>query len=181
MTNLHRSCQKPFVSNLAPVALFTMVLVAVPALASGDEPEPDPHAHHHATGQTMAEDTGGQEGSMMDHCRAMMSHHHQMMEKNQAESERLESLMESVRSASGNAKLEAIETLLAELVADRTAAGGMMAGSPCPMMGAMMEHMGAMMGEGSSEGCPMMDKMMGSGDDGAATEGDDHSAHHPGG
>lgn len=183
MTTTHARNRSPLYGapTLALAIFLTGALLALPAAAGDGAEGEDPHPQHHAAEGGMMGDAGSMS---MDHCQAMKAHRQEMMEKRQAADAELDEMMEAVRSASGDAKLEAMEKLLGELVEQRSTMGGMMSGAPCPMMGSMMQHMSMMMGEmgeGAMEECPMMKKMMSQGDNPSESGGADHSAHHPGG
>lgn len=158
----------PFTAQLFLILLLAAVM-ALPAAAADDGLESEQHEHH-----AMSQQEGAPEqGTMMAMCQEMMSKRQQMMEKRQAMDEKLAELLDAVQSASGDAKVEAIEAVVEELVAQRRAMGSMMMEHHKAMMAHMMRHMDV----GGMEMCPMMKGMMSKGES-PETEAE-HSEHHP--
>lgn len=95
---------------------------------------------------------------MPQHCRQMMEHHQQMQQRATQMDQELETLVQRMNAAQGEAKVEATAAVVSELVEQRKAIGhGMM-----EMCSGMMGHMGDEAGEQSGMmSCPMMKGMMG--------------------
>lgn len=173
--------------------LFANVLglvIAAPLLVAGslaaERPEPSGQAHQTvvkpASERTAGEGHGrmmaGQQERMMDRCRAMMDRQRQMKEEFSAMGARLDELLEAMKEASGEEKVQAMEAVLEELVAQRSQRHGMMMANREETRRHMMEHMAAMheMGASMMERCPMMRGM----EDPVEEETEDpHAEHHP--
>jgi len=112
-----------------------------------------------------------EKGGMMEECQAMMQKHKEMMQKQGAMETELDSLVATMNSARGDAKIDAMAALLAKLVEQRKAMHGMMGEMQPMMMGHMARHM-EMGGSQGMMGCPMMKGMMGEESEGG------HEAHH---
>ena len=126
---------------------------------------------------------------MVDETQAasMMAERQKMMANMRAMDQKLNDLVAKMNTARGNDKVEAIATVVKELVAQRTQMREQMATMQTRMMDHMMEHMmsmqGGMMGMMNNRGqagamqpmsnCPMMKELS------KEAEDADHSAHHP--
>ena len=112
-----------------------------------------------AAGSGMALAQGGQmqpppPPATPDHS-AMMAQHQQMMAHLQAMDEKLDALMTTMHQATGDAKVEAMATVLDELVAQRREMVDMVQ-QHMPMM---MHHMEGMQGMHGMQGMPMGEGM----------------------
>jgi hypothetical protein len=108
------------------------------------------HQHQHP-GATAQAKPGS---AMADKCKAMMAEHEKMMADMNAADQRLDGLVATMNSATGQAKVDATAAVVSELVAQRKAMRDRMMSAEHGMMGHMMEHMQA--GKESMAMCPMM-------------------------
>lgn len=157
------------------ILLTLALLLTVSPLAGTAWSQEDAPPHRHG-----AMDASGDEAPAEMQKPQMMAHHQQMQEHMQAMDAELDQLLEEARSASGEAKVEALVDVVAKLVEQRKAMHRTMQHSMMPMMKhrEMMEKKGL-----SMEDCPMMKQMHAEPDtepeseEGGETD-DDHAAHH---
>lgn len=102
---------------------------------------------------------------MGEYCDRMTERHKSMMETRRKHTEKLNSLVESMKQASGDDRIEAMEDVVVELVNQHNRRGSMMMKSRHAMMKSMMSM--HRMDEGQRQqmmnrmqNCPMMKKMM---------------------
>ena len=100
---------------------------------------------------------------MMADCRSLMSAHREAKAEMKAAGEKLKSLVEVMAAAEGPAKMEAMEKVVSELVAQQQQTTSRMMAMQPRMMQHMMRHMQMGMSEGSQGdmACPMMEGMGG--------------------
>ena len=94
-------------------------------------------------------------------CQSMMAEHQKMMDEMKAMDARLDTLVQTMNSATGPAKVDATAAVVAELVSQRGTMRERMSGMQAGMMHHMMEHMQAGGAPGMTQ-CPMMKQMGGS-------------------
>lgn len=128
----------------------------------------------------MHENMSGEE--MNQFCDQMKERHQSMKKMRLKDQEELQELVETMKQASGDEKLEAIEETVLELVDQHQKRGKMMMKSKHSMMGSMMgmhrmddEQRQRMMNK--MQNCPMMKEMMGS-DQGKGTPMRSPAEHH---
>jgi hypothetical protein len=123
-------------ASTAVMALAAALMVLIgPSPASGQAQDP----------QATAPAPGGQD--MMAMRKNMMAMREKMMAEAKAGDARLQTLLDQMNAAAGNAKMDAMATLLAELTAQHRA-GQQRMGQMMP--GMMMEMMGMMEGMNSN-------------------------------
>lgn len=146
-------------SKIHEVAIVTslVAILSVPAIAQQAQTKP---AHGSMTMQEQ----------MPESCKAMMEKHQAMQTRMKEMDARLEEMVVAMRAATGAAKVERMESVIAEMVSQRMKMREQMQKMMPMMMHHMGEHMGAGMKMGSEamEKCPMM-KMHGK-----AAEGESH-------
>lgn len=138
-------------------AILGAVLLLVPSTGIGQQAPPaaaPPHQH----GQ-MQPAAKGQAGQMTMSCQQMMQGHQKMMEQMKAMDGRLDTLVQQMNSASGQAKVDATAAVVNELVSQRKTMREGMEGMQGRMMQHMAEHMQA--GGKGMTACPMMGQMSG--------------------
>ena len=91
---------------------------------------------------------------MSAHCKAMMAEHEKMMAEMKTTDQRLDDLVGKMNAASGQAKVNAVATVVTEIVAQRKTMRDRMMQMHQRMMSHMGEHMQA--GARSMAMCPMM-------------------------
>ena len=91
---------------------------------------------------------------MSAHCKAMMAEHEKMMAEMKTTDQRLDDLVGKMNAASGQAKVNAVATVVTEIVAQRKTMRDRMMQMHQRMMSHMGEHMQA--GAQSMAMCPMM-------------------------
>ena len=137
-------------------ASFVLALaLGVPAW-SGQAAQTPPAQHQHQPESQPAKP--GMQGKMTMDCQSMMAMHQKMMEEMKTMDARLDSLVQTMNSATGPAKVDATAAVVSELVSQRKTMRERMEGMQTGMMQHMMEHMQA----GGSQGmmqCPMMKNM----------------------
>lgn len=149
-------CMKTRFVGFLSAAIAIAVAMGAPAWAhQASQTPPPPHQQHHPESQ-MAKP--GMQGAMPMDCQAMMASHQKMMEDMKAMDARLDSLVQTMNSASGPAKVDATAAVVSELVSQRRTMRERMAGMQTGMMNHMMQHMQAGGGKGMME-CPMMKQM----------------------
>jgi hypothetical protein len=99
-------------------------------------------------------------GKMTMDCHAMMASRQKMMEDMKAMDAQLDTLVQKMNGATGQAKVDATAAVVAELVSQRKTMHERMASMQSGTMQHMMEHMQAGGGKGMMD-CPMMKKMGG--------------------
>jgi hypothetical protein len=160
----------------APAAIVVAVLFAGATVAQGQTVPP-------AGGQGQSQPSMTVDETQ---AKAMMAERQKMMESMRALDQKLNALVAKVNTTHGEAKIDAVATVVRELVAQRTQMHGQMEAMQTRMTNHMMQHMmsmqGGMMGMMNNRGqassmpsmsaCPMMQQLSKE----AAEE--DHSAHH---
>jgi hypothetical protein len=133
-----------------------------PVLASGAAAAVQQQAHqeHQPTAEQQAE--------LQKQEQQMMQMHQKMMADMKAMDDRLIALVATMKTATGDAKVDAITELVAAIVEQRTTMRDGMMGIHSQMMGHMMQHMAGGMSPEMQKmmaACPMMNmmKMMGTG------------------
>jgi hypothetical protein len=122
---------------------------------TGSQPSPPP------TGtQAPSKPMAGQHGKMTMDCQSMMAAHAKAMEQMKAMDAKLDTLVQSMNTATGPAKVDAVAAVVTELVSQRTTMRESMAHLQGGMMQHMMEHMQAGGPKGMMD-CPMMKEMGG--------------------
>lgn len=134
---------------LAPAFLFAM---SVP-LGAVQTPATQPPQHAQ---QQPAKP--GAAGKMTMDCQQMMQAHQKMMEQMKATDARLDTLVQQMNGATGQAKVDATAAVVSELVTQRKTMHEGMDSMQAKMMQHMMEHMQAG-GADAMMKCPMMQKM----------------------
>jgi hypothetical protein len=117
-------------------------------------PQPQHQAHRPASQQ---QEKPGTHGKMTMDCESMMAAHKKMMEGMNAMDARLDTLVQTMNSATGPAKMDATAAVVTELVSQRKAMRERMSGMQAAMMQHMMEH-----AQAGTTDCPMMKEMAGS-------------------
>lgn len=153
-----------------PNVLLSLVLIALlPTAAFAQEG----HDHSRMKADSEATDTSDTaEGHAC--CQNMMQMHQKMQKHVKAKDAELARLVEEMKSATGEAKVDAVAAALEELIDQHRSMHSMMMGqgSMNSMMMKMHQHMQSMGGEMDMSKCPMMQEMKMKSDDEA---GDDHS------
>ena len=162
------------------IAVLVAGVVAIGAYAQDKPASPaGTTMHEHEASGAMAGMKGSAMGSMMAEDKAMMTERQKMMAEMDAADARLADLVARMKTAEGPPKIDAMASVIGELVAQRKQMrGGMMSMGP-EMMKHMMAHMksGTVAGmEKSMAMCPMMQ-----GSDSPKAGESDHAGHHPGG
>ena len=115
-----------------PIAV-AIALFALPRIAAGQE-------HQH---QGAADCPAGQECPMQPDADAMQARHAAMMQQHEQAAARIQELQDRMHAATGEAKVEAVEALLDEMLAQQRAMHAMMMGMHHPTgMGEGMKHDG---------------------------------------
>jgi len=122
-----------------PVAL-AIALLALPRLATAQE---------HPPGHQVAPCPAGQECPRQPDHEAMQARHQAMMQQHEVAAARIQELQDGMHAATGEAKVEAIEALLDEMLAQQRAMHAMMMG--------MHQNAGGMKHEGMEESAPGAD------------------------
>jgi hypothetical protein len=126
------------IAILAVLSLFAAFAVSAPAHLHGQQPSQAEHEQHHpGTADQPAQAPPDQQASMM-----------KMMATMHANDQKLDDLVKTMKTAKGNAKVDAIAELLTTLVQDRRTMHESM--SNMSMMMNMMGSMGTMHGRGDS-------------------------------
>ena len=102
-----------------PVALV-LGLLATPRLAAGQEPETQPPSEHACP--------AGETCPMPPDHEGMEARHDAMMQMHEENAARLQELQDEMHAATGDAKVDAIEALLDEMLAQHRAMHAMMMG-----------------------------------------------------
>ena len=142
------------VIGLVLLVLFASSTSASAAQAGGTPQSPQ---HQHPGSQQEAT-TPGMQGKMTTDCQSMMAQHQKMMEEMNGMDARLDMLVQAMNSATGTAKVDAIGSVVVELVSQRKAMRERMSGMQAGMMQHMMEHTQAAGAQGVMQ-CPMMKDM----------------------
>src|SRR3990172_4868081 len=101
---------------------------------------------------------------MMEDCQAMMAAREEMMSEMRSAEAKLDELIAEMNAAQGDAKVQALASVVTEMVEQgKKTMSNMMSMQPS-MMQHMMQHMRKGMMEGNEQAmeCPMMKEMMGS-------------------
>jgi hypothetical protein len=143
--------------NVVKVFLVVAGLVIAIGLAplqatAGPQQTPPPQHQQHHPEQAQKPQTPGK---MTMDCQAMMASRQKMMEDMKAMDARLDGLVQTMNSATGQAKVDATAAVVSELVTQRKTMRDGMAKGQAAMMQHMMEHM-QMGGEKGAMTCPMM-------------------------
>lgn len=120
--------------------------------AEAPQQTPPPQHQQHHPEQAQKPQTPGK---MTMDCQAMMASRQKMMEDMKAMDARLDGLVQTMNSATGQAKADATAAVVSELVTQRKTMRDGMAKGQAAMMQHMMEHM-QMGGEKGAMTCPMM-------------------------
>lgn len=148
--------------------VVALTLVLAPWTSAGQEAQEEkPHQHDMMT-------SAGEAGEMPT-CQDMMEHRQAMQKRMKEMDAKLDRLVEQMRAAEGDAKVEATAAVVEALVEQRQKMHAMMMEHQPMMMRHMAGHMGEM-GQDMAK-CPMM-KSMGGMDQEADGGEEDHSAHH---
>ncbi len=116
--------------------------------------------------------------AMMEKCQEMGEKHEAMQQKMAEQNERLHERVEAMNAATGEEKVEAIATVINELIEQRQSMHDMMMKMGPEMMHHMMEHMNPdMMGEMMKD-CPMMRMMKDKEKSTKENGGKGHAGHH---
>ena len=134
----------------------TMFLVST-VLATGLLAQAQPHSQKHPSQKQGQHNQGMMDDKMMTHCHEMMQKHEQMSTDMKAMDAKLDSMVASMNTTTGNEKTDAIAAIINEMVAQRKAMQEKMSSMQEGMMKHMMEHM--QMGKKSMMMCPMMKGM----------------------
>ncbi len=137
--------------------LIAALACGSPAWSGQAAQTPPTHQQHHPESQPAKPAT---QGKMTMDCQSMMAMHQKAMEDMKAMDDRLDSLVQTMNSATGPAKVDATAAVVSELVSQRKMMRERMEGMQAGMMTHMMEHMQA----GGTQGmmnCPMMKQMHG--------------------
>ena len=110
--------------------LLLLAVLATPRFAAGQEQEAQPQREHACP--------AGQTCPMPRDHEAMKERHEAMMQMHEQGAARLQELQDEMHAATGDAKVDAIATLLDEILAQHRAMHQMMMGMHHPMM----EHEG---------------------------------------
>lgn len=135
------------------ISSMTALSLALLLGSAAPRAQQTPPAQQH---QHQAADPAKQ-GDMAAKCQAMMEKHQQMMADMKAADERLDTLVATMESAAGQAKVDATAAVVAELVTQRKSMHERMMSMHQGTMGHMADHMQA--GPGSMASCPMMKGM----------------------
>lgn len=160
-----------------PNILLSIVLIALLPLAAGAQEE---HDHSQMTVESEAAETTSDSAAGHACCQDMMQMHQKMQEQMKAKDAELARLVEEMKSATGDAKVDAIAAALEELIAQHRSRHQMMMGhgSMPAMMMKMHQHMQSMGGEMDMSKCPMMQEMKMDDESEESTDEDDHDEHH---
>ena len=141
----------------AGAAVLAMVIAGAPARTiHAAQTSPSQPQQHHPEPQQPAKP--GVQGKMTMDCQSMMAAHQKMMEEMKAMDARLDTLVQTMNSATGPAKVDATTAVVTELVSQRKTMRERMSGMQSSMMQHMMEHMQAGGAKGMME-CPMVNMM----------------------
>ena len=127
--------------RIAITAALAALLLSPFALSASGEGE-----HEHGKDEQKMSEMD--HGSMSGHSPEMMAKHEGMMKHHAEMQARLDTKMEAMRQATGDAKVEAMAAVIEELVGQRN--------HQAKMMGGMGGKDGCKM---KKDGCPMMEKM----------------------
>ncbi len=140
------------------ITVFTMTSLAVTgAPFAAVQAAQTPKTHQHGQMQAPAAQPGTQ-GKMTMDCNQMMQMHQKMMQDMQAMDSKLDTLVQQMNSATGQAKVDATAAVVNEMVAQRK----QMREGMEKMQSQMMEHMAEHMASGAGKAmmnCPMMQEM----------------------
>jgi flagellar basal body L-ring protein FlgH len=132
-------------------------LLAMSASIGAAQKPPATPSHQHEQMQQKAAKPGASAKMTMD-CQQMMQAHQKMMDDMKAMDARLDTLVQQMNSATGQAKVDATAAVVSELVTQRKTMFDRMEGMHGEMMRHMMEHMQAG-GADAMMKCPMMQMM----------------------
>ena len=141
-------------SALSVVAASVLAMSA--SLGAAQKP-PATQPHQHEQTQQKGAKPATSAKMTMD-CQQMMQAHQKMMEDMKAMDARLDTLVQQMNSATGQAKVDATAAVVSELVTQRKTMFDRMEGMHGEMMQHMMEHMQAG-GADAMMKCPMMQMM----------------------
>lgn len=120
--------------------LLTPVAFGQKMSGHGTENTPESRAHRgngHGKGMPMMH-RGMSQDEMKNFCDRMQQHHAAMKKRRRQNAEKLNGLVQSMKNASGEAKIEAMQETLVELVNQHQKRGKTMMRSMHAMMGSMM-------------------------------------------
>ena len=129
-------------------------LLAMSGSIGAAQKPPATAPHQHEQMQPNAA-TPGASAKMTMGCQQMMQAHQRMMEDMKATDARLDTLVQQMNSATGQAKVDATAAVVSELVTQRTTMFDRMEGMHGEMMQHMMEHTQAGAADAMMK-CPMM-------------------------
>lgn len=142
------------VVKLSLLVSGVVMIVSVAPLQAAQAPQQSPppqHQQHHPEQSQKPQ----MQGKMTMDCQAMMAARQKTMEEMKAMDAKLDGLVQTMNSATGQAKTDATAAVVSELVAQRKTMRERMEKMQGGMMQHMMEHM-QMGGEKGMMGCPMM-------------------------
>jgi hypothetical protein len=132
------------IRTASPAAVVCIAILLQAPASGGQTPQKPPHQQDAATPST----------DMSAKCKAMMAEHDKMMADMKTADQRLDGLVATMTSASGQAKVDATAAVVTEMVTQRKTMRERMMKMHEGRMGHMMEHMQA--GPQSMGMCPMM-------------------------
>lgn len=168
--------------HLSHVLLSTVLFALLPLVAGAQEA----HDHSQMMAASEAADSTAEAAEGHAGCQDMMQMHQKMQEQMEAKDAELARLVEEMKSATSDAKVDAIAAALEELIDQHRSMHGMMMahGTMPSMVMKKHQHMQSM-GDGMDMSkCPMMEEMkMESGaesgeESGEDEGGDKHDEHH---
>jgi DNA anti-recombination protein RmuC len=136
--------------------LFSVLLASTYSLA---QPTPGQRAQAGGAakqGQTRGEQQGKMQGAMADRCKAMMAKRDQMMADMKKMDADLDQKLQVMKNAQGQAKVDAMQAVITEMVEQRRQRQERMMNMQQSMMAHMSQHMAQ--GGGQMQ-CPMMSQM----------------------
>ncbi len=143
------------VRSALSVVVASLLAMSVSVGAAQTPPATASHQHEQMQQKTAKP---GPPAKMTMSCEQMMHARQQMMEDMKAMDARLDTLVQQMNSATGQAKVDATAAVVSELVTQRKTTFDRMEGMHGEMMQHMMEHMQAG-GADAMMKCPMMQTM----------------------
>ena len=141
------------VRSALSVVVASLLAMSASIGAAQKPPATQPHQH-----EQMQQKPAKPGAKMTMDCQQMMQAHQKMMEDMKAMDARLDTLVQQMNSATGQAKVDATAAVVSELVTQRKTTFDRMDGMHGEMMQHMMEHMQAG-GADAMMKCPMMQMM----------------------
>lgn len=123
--------------------LSTVLVLGLAIAGHAQQPQ---HEHQQTPAKAAAD--------MSEKCKGMMGQHEKMMAEVKAADQRLDELVAKMNQASGQSRVDAVATVVTEMVTQRKTMRDRMMHMHHQMMGHMGEHMQA--GAPSMAMCPMM-------------------------